>query len=102
MVLFEDMTDLIDTPMCKTLANAGIKVKVVDKDDPVRSVINATNDEVLVATGTHMLGMKKKVVIFVQEEPSFFDNFFSDYKGLRALRALTSSTSQLIWLQNQR
>lgn len=83
--------------MFRILSNAGIKVKVLDYANPVTSAVEATNDEILATKGRHMLGIKKKVVIYVEEKnPKPRKTMSARWKRLRGL---TSSTSQLIWVK---
>ncbi|XP_025113462.1 uncharacterized protein LOC112575698 [Pomacea canaliculata] len=98
LILYEITDDPITTPIYKVLMDAGIKVKVLDKDHPVLSAMRATNDKVLITRGRHVLGIKKKVVIYVQGKWKLFQDMPQHWKRLRGL---TSCTSQLVWVRTK-
>lgn len=101
MVLFETRVDK-NSPLCDALQRQGARVTVLDNDDvdPVQSIVQATNNEVVVAEVEHMFGVKKNIVIYVEGGPrrSEVDSnkAMTMHLKWKRLRGLTSATSQLI------
>lgn len=103
MVLVESRMNR-NSPLCHALHQQGARVTVLDNGnvDPSQSIVQATNNKVLVAEVEHMFGVKKKIVIYVEEGPSE-SRMELNKQGTKEmkwnrLRGLTSATCQLIWV----
>lgn len=97
MVLVESRINR-NSPLCHALHQQGARVKLLDHGnvDPVQ------NNEVLVTEVERMFGVKKKIVIYVEEGPSE-SRMELNKQGTKEmkwnrLRGLTSATCQLIWV----
>lgn len=90
LILFECEVDK-STPMVKSLVNSGIPVLVINQENQT----DALDDEkkiALAAKAGHLLGLKRKVVVFVEGNSGSNDVT----AAWNRVRSFTSCTSQLI------